>query len=318
MSVPRSIRDLVAREIGVIPGEIKFLVKSRTDGYATQLTKRGIGGGDIYTDLPTAYAALTANQNDVLVVFPGSHTITTAFTWGKDYTHMIGMVAPTKTNQRARFATSGNAISPMVTFSADGSIMKNIMWSQEGTHATTAAINLYLTGDRNYFENVSLRNIGALNVAGNACRTLKIDSANGESKFVNCTIGTDTVDGGTGTNYVIEFAATNKGNQRITFENCDILGNGSANAAFILATAANSINGSWVKFKECLFSNPKYGDYDEMTQGFALSADCNGQIYSIDNIIDGCATLETSNSGVMLGRNAYAAATTDIGIALTF
>lgn len=206
----------------------------------------------------------------------------------------------------------------MVTFSADGSIMKNVMWSNDGSHASTAAIGMYLTGDRNRIENVTVRNLGALNVAGNASRTLKIDSANGESLFIDCTIGADTVDAGTATNYVIEFAATQTGNQRITFENCDILGNGSANASFIKASDANSINGSWVKFKECLFSNPKYGDYDEMTQGFALAATCNGQLYFIDCIVDGCATLETSNSGVIIGRNAYAAATTDIGVALTF
>jgi len=302
------------------PGDIYFLTKdaSSTSQYKTWLQTNGVDTGRIFTDIASAYSALVANRNDVLCVLPGSHTISTAFTWGKDYTHMLGIGAPIKTNQRARFATSGNAISPMITFSADGSIMKNVMCSQDGSHASTAAIGMYLTGDRNYLENVTFRNIGALNVAGNACRTLKIDSANGESTFKDCTIGADTVDGGTATNYVIEFAATQLGNQRITFENCDILGNGSANASFIKADDANCINGSWVKFKECLFSNPKFGDFDEMTQGFSLSATCNGLIYMYDSLVDGCATYESTNSGVLIGRNAYAAATTDSGVALTF
>lgn len=317
---PALVNWLSGLGVGPGTGELYYLMPTdaSTARYQSWLKANGAPHDYMFTDLPTAYAAMTACRNDTLIVFPGSYTLTAAFTWGKDYTHMIGAAPYLPVNSRCRFGSTTAALSPLLTFSADGSLMKNVMWSQDGSHATTAAINCYLTGDRNRLEYVTLRNLGALAVVDNSMRNLKIDSANGESYFKYCTIGADTIDGVTATNYMIEFAATNQGNQRMFFEYCNILGNGSANASFIKASDANCIDGSWVKFKECFFYNPKQGDFDEMTQGFSLSADCNGLIYMIDSLIHGCATLETTNSGVLIGRNAYAAATTDIGVALTF
>lgn len=309
---------LISLGLGPATGDVFFLCSSSTGADYLWLKTCGVHKDRIFTTLATAYAALTASRNDTLIVLPGSYVQTAAFTWGKDYTHMIGAAPPIPVNQRCRISAATAALSPLLTFSADGSLMKNIMWSQDGSHATTAAICCYLTGERNRIENVTFRNLGALAVVDNSCRPLKIDSANGENYFKECTIGADTVDGGTATNFMIEFAATNKGNQRQIFDRCVILGNGSANASFIKASDANCINGSWVMFRDCLFSNPMAGDYDQMTQGFSLSTDSNGVIYFVDNIVYGAATFETSNSGVIIGRNAYAADTTDSGVALTF
>lgn len=313
-----SLTSLV-RQAARVPaiGEDFYLVPNKaTDKFYASLKKNGITDDKIFTTVPSAYTNLTSGSGDTLFVCPGNYAQTAALTWAKHYTNLIGLGAPVQVNQRARISAAVAALSPLITVSANGCQFDNVMFSQEGSHATTAAINMYITGARNAFTRVTFRNLGALAVVDNSCRPLKIASNDGENYFKQCTIGADTVDGATATNYIIEFAGT--GNQRQIFDSCTILGNGSVNAAFVLATAANCIDGAWIMFKNCLFSNPMAGDYDQMTQGFVLDAACNGIIYMVDNIVYGIATLETTNSGILIGRNAYAAATTDSGIALTF
>lgn len=313
-----TFRSLVSQSarIPAIGDDFYVVANKTTDKFYASLLNNGVKNSKIFTSIPAAYAAITSGSGDTVYVCPGSYVVTSALTWAKHYTNLIGLSAPNQINTRARISSVIAALSPLITWSANGCVVKNVMFSQDGSHATTAAINMYVTGARNYFEGVTLRNLGALAVVDNSCRVLKLASEDGENYFRKCTIGADTVDGVTAANYVIEFAGT--GNQRQIFDECVILGNGSANSCFILATAAKCINGSWVLFKRTLFSNPTAGDFDAMTQGFNLSAACNGNIYFMDNLVIGATTYETSNSGVIIGRDAYAAATTDSGVALTF
>jgi hypothetical protein len=315
MSVSRSIREHVSRELNVEVSDVKFLCASRTDGHANNLTRRGVSNGAIFTDLPTAYDALTEGQNDALVVQPGSYTLTSPFTWGKDYTHMLGNVAGISLGQRARFSSTTAALSPLVTFSADGSIMKNVMWSQDGSHATTAAINMLMTGDRNKLASVTIRNLGALAVVGTATRNLKITSANGENMYDECTIGADSVDYTTGTVVSIEYAGSNTA--RDHYRKCNILQGGGALGLFLLAGA--SATTSFTKFEDCTFFNNDLGVGDPLTQGFDLTAGGNGLfLFAGSTRVYGAATLETTNSGNLLGQNATAASTSNTYVALTF
>jgi hypothetical protein len=315
MSVPRSIRETVSKELGIVVSDIKFLVKSMSDGYAKNLTKQGVSLGSIFVDLPTAYASLNADANEALVTMPGSYTLTQAFEWGKDYTHFLGNVTPISLGQRARFGSTVAALSPLITFSADGSVMKNVMWSQDGSNATTCAINMLMTGDRNHLKGVTLRNLGAAAVAGTATRNLKITSANGENLYEECTIGVDSVDYTTGTVVTIEYAGSNTA--RDHYYRCNILSGGGASGLFVLV-GASAIT-SFTKFEDCTFYNNDLGVGDPMTQGFDLTAGGNGHIlFAGKTRVYGCATLETTNSGNLLGENAIAAATSNTYVALTF
>lgn len=312
-----TLRSIVRKNVSLPVGEEFYLVPNKgNDAFYKKLAANGVAQDKIFTTLASAYTNLTSGSGDTLYVAPGSYSMSAGLTWAKHYTNMIGLAAPVPINQRARFSSISESVSPLFTVSANGCVFENFMMSQDGSHATGAAINTYITGARNKFKYFTARNLGALAVVDDSCRALKLASTDGENLFEICTFGADTVDGETATNYVIEFAAS--GNQRQVFKGCYILGNGSANSSFILATAANSIDGSWIQFDRCLFSNPMAGDYDQMTQGFALDAACNGLIYFMDNLVHGAATLETTNSGVIIGRNAYAAATSDSGVALTF
>jgi hypothetical protein len=315
MSVPRSIREVVSRELGIVTSDIKFLVKSMSDGYAKNLTKQGVSQGSIFTDLPTAYAALNADANEALVVMPGSYTLTTEFAWAKDYTHFLGNVTPITLGQRVRFTSTTAALSPLITFAADGSVMKNVLWSQDGSNATTCAINMLMTGDRNHLKGVTLRNLGAAAVAGTATRNLKITSSNGENLYEECTIGADSVDYTSGTVVTIEYAGS--ATARDHYYRCNILSGGGAAGLFLLL-GASSVT-SFTKFEDCTFYNNDLGAGDPLTQGFSLNAGGNGSILLAGKTrVYGAAALETTDSGILLGENAVAAATSNTYVALTF
>lgn len=315
-SLVQYLISLIGGSMGPMTGEVYFLTPSNSASayYRSWLQANGVRQDRMFTDLPTAYAAMTANRNDTLFVAPGNYTQTAAFVWGKDYTHMIGMAPNIPVNQRCRFSASTAALSPLITFSADGSLMKNTMWSQDGSHASTAAINCLMTGDRNRLECVTFRNLGALSVVGDAMRNLKITSSNGENYYLNCTIGADSVDNDAGDIVVIEYAGTNTA--RDTYEKCNIIAGGSADGLFLkLGTTATT---AWTKFLDCDFINNILGDMDSMTQGFSIGGGNGYVLFAGKTRVHGCTTLETTNSGMILGENAIAAATSHTYVALTF
>jgi len=304
---------LISLGLGPATGDVFFLCSSTTGADYLWLKTCGVHKDRIFTTLATAYAALTAGRNDTLIVLPGSYVQTSAFTWGKDYTHMIGAGAVAGINQRPRISAATAALSPLVTFSADGSYMKNIMWSQDGSHATTAAINCSMTGDRNRLEYVTFRNLGALAVVDNSMRNMKVTSSNGENFFYRCTFGADSLDYGTAANSVIEYAGTNTA--RDQYVECTFLSGGSANGLFL--TLGKSSTTAWTLFERCKFINNMLGSMDAMTQAFSIGSS-NGYVLLMDSLVHGASAYETSDSGLLFGRHAYAAATTDVAVQLTY
>ena len=295
-------------------GDVFYLCASLTDNYCANLKENGISTDNVKADFEDLEDRMTADQNDVMVLMPGSHTLDTALTWDKSYTHIIGAIAPTVMNQRARLVNAAAAMTPMFTVSASGCMFKNFMSSQEGSHATTAAVNVYITGARNMFDHVTMRNIGAAAVVNDSMRNLKMASSDGENYFLNCTIGADTFDGDPAASACIEYVAGSD-NGRNVFEECIILAGGSASAVFI-KTGTNSAMG-WQMFKRCLFSNNIAGTMDAMTQAFSLAGG-NGPIFLMDSLVHGATCYESAESGTLFGRDSYAAATTDVAVALTF
>lgn len=304
---PQLVNWIQSQGIGPGIGDIFFLVptESATAQFGAWLRYLGIPTGYYGSNPATMYDKMTTGRNDTLVVLPGSYTYTAVELYNKSYTHILGASAPNIVNSRCRF-TATAAGTPLVTFSGSGSIFKNLMWSQDGTHATNYAVNGYITGARNYFENCTWRNLGALAYVDASMRNLKFGAGDGENWFNRCTIGADTVDGGTAANYAIEFV-TDAEQGRNTFEACNILGNGSASFCFILA-GSRSLT-AWNKFDRCLFYNPTLGAYDSLTQAFNIHASANGEIMLMDSLVHGATALETTDSGFLFVRNADAAAT---------
>src|SRR3990167_5874811 len=150
--------------------------------------------------LAAAEDLCVANRHDTVFYIAGSGGInlSAALTWDKNYTHLIGIAAPTMVAQRARIfqLSTLTGASPLITISATGSIFKNVYIFQ-GVADNTSLINVSVTGGRNYFENVHFAGGGHATQAVDGGASLKLDGAE-ENTFDGCTIGVDTIDAATG------------------------------------------------------------------------------------------------------------------------
>lgn len=280
------------------------------------------GTGDVSAPLKTlaaAWAKATTNKNDVIYMVGGASafTLTAAFDWSKSYTHLVGLAAPVTFGIRNRIKTATASVSPLFTVSGNGCTIANVMITQEGSHATGNAIAAKVTGARNYFQNVHIRNISLLGAVDASKRDLVLNSSDGENYFKNCTFGSDTYDGtANAANYVLEFNGTAQ-TARNTWDNCWFLGSGSTGASFILATTTSCVS-SMQLFKNCVFYNNDNGTLSPMTQAFAIDVNCGGQFIFIDSWVYGAATLQTTNSANVIVQDAAAAATSMKLLAGTF
>jgi len=242
-------------------------------------------------------------------------TATSSITWDKSYTHLIGVVAPTMYGIRNRIMTSTATVSPLITVSGNGCVFQNLLFSNEGSHATTAAICATVTGARNFFGNVTFRKLGALAVVDASKRDIKINSSDGENYFYKCSFGTDTYDGSANAaNYVMEFTASAQ-TARNVFDECIFLGSGSSGASWI--TAGASSMSSYQLFKNCIFWNNDHGSMNAMTQGFSINAACGGHLLMHNCLSYGATNLETSDSSMIITNPASAAATGIVGVVAT-
>lgn len=311
---PQLINWIMSQGIGPGVGDVFFLTpaESATAQFGAWMRYLGVPNGYYGSDLATMYAKMKEGRNDTLIVLPGAHAVTSAQTWDKRYTHVIGTHEGAM-NQRARIVNSTVGVSPMITISDEGSKYANILFSQEGSHGTSCAINVYVTGHRPIFNNCGFRNIGALAVVNAAHRSLKIGSCY-DITFRNCQIGETSYDAVTAASYVIEFSGTDAG--KYLFYDCLILGAGSSSAAFIKQPANV---GGFTLFKDTLFHNSIIGDLDAMSQAFDISGTGNDGVYLMGStLVNGAGALETSNSGVLFGESIPAAATGNIAVALTY
>ena len=160
-------------------------------------------GLSLDTALATLIAAedkTVANQHDTIFYIGGatSLTMTAALTWDKNYTHLLGICAPTMVGQRARIfqLSTLTAASPLLDITASGCIFKNFYIFQ-GVADATSLLNVRVTGGRNYFENVHFAGGGHATQAVDGGASLALYGA-AENTFVNCTIGVDTVAAATG------------------------------------------------------------------------------------------------------------------------
>jgi hypothetical protein len=268
------------------------------DGLSITNARKSFAGG---------WAALTAAKNEAMIVVPGASGLNTTskIDWNKAATHLVGL-SPQVMNNRCRLYST-----PLLTISAANCRFYNFLVSAEGNHATYMAVPVYVTGHRNYFENFHIRNIGAAAVVDNSHRALKLGSIY-DTHFVRCQFGETSYDAVTAASTVIEFAGTDSG--KYIFDDCLILGAGSSSATFF-TMGANV--GGFTLFRRCFFHNSTISDLDSMTQAFSISGTGNDGVFLMDCLVSGVTALETSDSGVLFGRNALANTTTDRIVALT-
>lgn len=262
-------------------------------------TNNGLAPASAFASMETAYAALTANQNDVLCYIPGTTSLTlqAALVWAKSYTHFVGLCAPTMTGQRARIFQKSTltGASPLITISASGCEFRNLYIFQ-GVADATSLINVSVTGGRNYFENVHFAGGGHATQAVDGGASLKLDAAE-ENTFVNCTIGVDTVDAATG---MVGILFDGEAHRNI-FKNCIVrMRAGNAGAAWVEVADATGIDRDTI-FDNCVFLN---NSATSMTSGFVIPAGMGAprKLFVKDCAFSGSTKLDANDRGVLFGN----------------
>lgn len=252
---------------GVPPGgDVYFLDPAHgSDGFDGTAPDRA------FATLETAYAALTADQNDVLFFIGGATAATpaTAITWSKSYTHFIGMSSNLPgMGQRCRVVNSATYdLAVLFTLSGNGCTFRNLQFF-DGKDSAADGACLLVSGGRNSFDNVFVAGMGDATASGPATRagsySLKVTGA--ENTFTNCTVGLDTV---------VRSAANSElivTNVRNRFVHCDIRSNSVTAGKFLVAIDNSGGDLRDTQFDDCLFFNYTTNWATGITNVFSMPA----------------------------------------------
>lgn len=265
---------------------------------------------DAFATVAAGLDACVSGQHDVVIISPtggtGRTSETTAITWNKRFTHLIGSAAPTQQDARAgiNFGTGAS-----LTISENGCIFANV------TLTGTADINVpvTITGDYNSFIGVDFK--GSLNSdTGDdaAARALVLSGAQ-ENTFTGCTFGADTFNR-SAANTTVEFASAASRN---VFTDCLFVMAADANTpTHVLFSGTNSVD-RWLQFNNCTF----YAFYANHADKIAAVFDLSAQTATADVIMSGnCLAVgaddwEASASGIMWFQP-FTATANAIGLAI--
>ena len=262
----------------------------------------GLTPGTALATIAAAEDKCVANRHDTVFYIAGSSSVTlsAALTWDKNYTHLIGIAAPTQVGQRARIfqLSSLTGASPLLNITASGCIFKNFYLFQ-GVDDNTSLINVQVTGGRNYFENVHFAGGGHATQAINGGASLELDGAE-ENTFVNCTIGVDTIDAATGmVGLLVDTEA-----KRNKFIDCTFtMSAGHTGAAFVELVDGTAID-RYLEFRRCSFINSNFKNF-LMASAFvipAIAANRNCSILLQDCMFHGVSKLDAGDRGFLYGN----------------
>lgn len=263
-------------------------------------TYDGTSPNQAFKTLKAAYAAMTANQNDILYYLAGSSSLTlpagdAAFDWNKALTHFIGVGAPTEIGHRARiFNTAGTLNEPMITISGNGCHWANI-YGFNGVDDAGALTCISVTADYGSMSNCQF--VGG----GNA--TCAIDGAsslymNGSANYTynKCTFGAQSIamaaNGG-----VVLLGAT-AGGQNV-FNDCRFHVYAGATSVSLVEALDGSSTDRWMEFNRCKFYN--WGP-NSLASAFVVPAAGNGRYYLNDCVGVGFDKWDANDRGVIYGN----------------
>ncbi len=273
--------------------------------------RSGSALGEAVATVARAYALTTANKHDVVVIVPtggtGRTAETTAITWAKRFTHLVGNAAPTAQDIRAgiSFGTGGS-----LAISENGCMFKSLTFNG----STDINVPVTISGHYNSFAGVDFK--GSLNATtgdDTAARALYINAGQ-ENYFGGCTFGGDTIMR-SAANATIEFA---NAASRNVFEDCRLIAAiDAATPVHVKFTGTSAID-RWIEFKNTSFYSFSANNATPMTACMDLSSQtATGHVLLTGNtsILGGITDWEASASG-RIYMQPFTATTNAIGLAV--
>jgi len=281
----------------------------------------GTSQSDAFKTLTAAYAALTTNKHDVIVLVPGgpgsgepyATVETAAITWSKNLCHLVGNVAPTPLSSRARVATVTAGLSPFITISGQGNSFHNVQFYNP---ATTNYINVRVSGNRNFFENVHFAGLANATAGDNATgASLELYGAH-ENYFVNCTIGLDTVTR-TAANANLKITLGSNTVARNVFDGCIFPMMADADAPLFIKQGDSVGMDRWNLFRNCAFINCIGSTSTQQTDAFSIHATPGGLLILQDCLKVGATGWADNLTNLyLLGDSSNATYANGIGFAV--
>lgn len=244
---------------GALDSSVQFGTKWYLDATNGSDSNDGLSYQTAFKTLPVAYAALTTNKNEILYLIGGASSINlaAAFTWAKDYTHMIGLSAGgvygrSRIGHNADFAT-------LFTVDANGCVFENIHWqSGRGSATNLNCLWIHETANYNTFINCHIDSPLHATEGAAAYKCLTLGGTPGSllgarsNTFIGCTIGDWTAGPSSTSGALIEFLGINQGT---TFRNCDLIINTTqaTMVPIIGAVVLSDLAAGYALFDNCNF-----------------------------------------------------------------
>ncbi len=265
-------------------------------------TLSGNAWNNAFKTLYAAHLAATTNNYDVIVVAPagtGTGTATDestygAWTFSKSLITVVGSSAPVGNSPRSRILwnTAGQSVNAaaLLTISGSGNSFINV---QFGTFVDNDTL-VNVTGSRNFFQSVHFAGIGDATAGAEAnARSLTLTGAS-ENRFVDCTIGLDTVTR-SAANASLELTGSCNRNR---FEGCIFPMFTSSNGAFFIIATVGNCYQRFLILDSCIFLNAVDGSSTTITAGISNAGTGNGTIFMKDCWMHGATDQCTTYTNV--------------------
>ena len=265
-----------------------------------------------------AYSLTVDKAGDVIYLLNDGNTSgtsreATTLTWSNDNTHLVGLCAPTVLSQRARISppsTNTTIVTPQLLVSGNGNMFMNISLFEGDDENGQASIGVSVTGERNYFRNVAMMNMGHANSADEANSAHLLIDGGSENTFDGCFVGLDTTARST-SNANVELK-----NQaaRNTFRNCIFPCFADANTPLFVKIDGDLDIDRWVWFDNCLFMNADNSTATTMTVGMSVASTPGGHIIVKDCTLIGATNWVAATARVRLTGAVPTSATSGVSV----
>ncbi len=304
------MRKMLLAQVGPrTSGNIYFVIKSTDAFYAELLSKLNVkyadGTSAVHTTVASAYAATTSGRNDVIAIFPGTHSATAMISVTKNLVHFVGVDLRNAMGYGARAKLSMGVTTAATDLgvlqnTGIGNSFENIKFMSSNTKAESL-YSVVEAGEYAVYRNCELYKDTDLDQTGAAELVQNGDSA----LFERCTIGSsanETVGAIVRANVLLTRGiVAGKVSRDSSFVDCILWRkSGHADNRFVYGANANDVE-RLLLFKGCTFYNNRLAAADP-AQAIAFgAAQTEGDVVVDPTCMAVNVTKVSTTTGVMVG-----------------